>query len=544
MDNYIKRFSFFFFLILLTLGNFNSVFSENGEPEPIEEIWLKAQFIDTKNMTMQIYLTNFSFHNTTIVDYNGEVIFNSLENPSNYSAIYTDVLLIERGKPYFLIVEDLQGKNLTNVFYCTENILESIPISYWLGLEYQDYYNEYLDVFERAYNVILNLTRDGKEIETGGVTINRVSRSVAYGGYGAFTYGIAQWFEFPFIEERVYLPGNTANYTHPDYGTMTMSAGFALSTRFHELAHAVLLETSGNDPFPQEGLACFFEIELFRLLGYNTEYIRDRATVATYNFQNYVGTNHTLIATQFMNAHEHVFPGAWIAAYLLEDFVGYGEYESEIWGGVPVLLVPDYGWTFLSHYFMYSTIFDAPTGYNLNERLLFFFEVASGTSLREHFTSWGFNITDNYRKATYLKYCEKISVESKNYSIPMFANSTISNFNFNQSLRTISFTTDETNGTDNLCEIAIPDDLIWGDFSVYLDDSPLIEGVEYTSTNNGDYTIFSVTYIDGSHLIEIVGTEAIPEIPTFIISSILFALLLTIQGKRLIRKLESKITSY
>jgi hypothetical protein len=343
---------------------------------------------------MDINVRNFNPITYTVLDSDNNTI-TQLTFDSSTSIISNLLIDVDQGKPYFLIIKDSQGNNLTNVFYRTENILESMPISFWLGEEYQNSYNEYLAVFEEAYKILLNFTRNGKEIQTGGVTINRVNRAVAYGGWGRFTYGIHQWYEFPMIKQKAYLPGNKATYVHPTYGTMIMSAQGALSTRMHELAHAVLVETCGNDPFPQEGIACFFEIELFRLLEYTQEYIADSATISVGHFNNYVGENLTNAAPEFMNAYNHVFPGSWIAAYILEDLVGFGEFENQIWI-TPTNYLPDFGWDFLKDYFQYSTTLNAPPEYNLNERLLYFIELASKTSLKEDFINFGFNITSNY----------------------------------------------------------------------------------------------------------------------------------------------------
>ncbi len=114
------------------------------------------------------------------------------------------------------------------------------------------------------------------------------------------------------------------------------------------------------------------------------------------------------------------------------------------------------------------------------------------------------------------------------FPVELNGNSTISRFRFDASQRMISFNVTGPTGIIGFCNISIPEDLLWGDFSVYLDEALLVEVVDYTKTYNGTHNIFSITYNHSSHIIEITGTYAIPEYSSWIIPTLLLVATLVI----------------
>jgi hypothetical protein len=62
-----------------------------------------------------------------------------------------------------------------------------------------------------------------------------------------------------------------------------------------------------------------------------------------------------------------------------------------------------------------------------------------------------------------------------------------------------------------------------GDFPVYMNGEPMTEGTDYTQTANSTHTIIQITYSHSTHLVEITGTHAIPEISTWTATIILLA---------------------
>jgi hypothetical protein len=113
------------------------------------------------------------------------------------------------------------------------------------------------------------------------------------------------------------------------------------------------------------------------------------------------------------------------------------------------------------------------------------------------------------------------------YNVVTSSNSTIENFNLNQAQKQISFNVTGPTGTTGFCNVTIPDDLLWGEFSVYIDGSPLVQDVDYTQTYNGTHHTFYITYNHSTHTIEIIGTNVIPEFPTWT-SILLILIVLTV----------------
>ena len=96
------------------------------------------------------------------------------------------------------------------------------------------------------------------------------------------------------------------------------------------------------------------------------------------------------------------------------------------------------------------------------------------------------------------------------------SNSSISEFDFSVPSMQVSFNVTGLTGTTGFCNITIPEDSLWGDFSVYLNGEPLIEGSDYTRTYNGTHNSFYITYSHSSQMIEITGTHVIPEFSSLI----------------------------
>ena len=98
------------------------------------------------------------------------------------------------------------------------------------------------------------------------------------------------------------------------------------------------------------------------------------------------------------------------------------------------------------------------------------------------------------------------------------SNSTISNFQFIKEDKKLLFNVTGPTGETGYCNISIPEELLWGEFSIFMDDSPLVKDVDYTQTHNGTHYTFYVSYSHSTHSISITGTEVIPEFPLPIFS--------------------------
>ena len=131
---------------------------------------------------------------------------------------------------------------------------------------------------------------------------------------------------------------------------------------------------------------------------------------------------------------------------------------------------------------------------------------------------------------TTLIYPEKLfhnfTIDENTYLISTFSNSTISDLTFSQAEARLSFTVDGLSGTSGFCDITIPSELMSGTFSLFKDDVPLVENMDYIQSFNGTHYTFSLTYEHSTHTIEIFSTRVIPELTsialllTFIIATL------------------------
>jgi len=104
-------------------------------------------------------------------------------------------------------------------------------------------------------------------------------------------------------------------------------------------------------------------------------------------------------------------------------------------------------------------------------------------------------------------YQHKVPWNGIDYMVSVSTNSTVTNFAFDQQARTESFEVAGTNGTKGFCNITIPKELLNGDFSLWIDDSPL----SFTNTQNSTHSSLHFNYTHTIHKVTIVGTTVIPE---------------------------------
>jgi len=108
-------------------------------------------------------------------------------------------------------------------------------------------------------------------------------------------------------------------------------------------------------------------------------------------------------------------------------------------------------------------------------------------------------------------------IDSADYPVTVDSNSAIVGFEFNQTERQLSLNVTGLTGTSGFCDVMVPDSLVWGTFSLSMDGYALVEGDDYSQTHNGTHYTFHISYIHSDHTIEIVGSDAIPEFPAFLI---------------------------
>ena len=115
------------------------------------------------------------------------------------------------------------------------------------------------------------------------------------------------------------------------------------------------------------------------------------------------------------------------------------------------------------------------------------------------------------------------------YNVTVSTNSTLANFDFNESSKEIKFDTGSyiSQSDGGFCNVTIPKDLLRCD-SLY-DWQILLNGtsIAYTPNQNDTHTLIYFTYGDINQNVQIIGTEVIPDFPTWT-SILLILIMLTV----------------
>ena len=118
------------------------------------------------------------------------------------------------------------------------------------------------------------------------------------------------------------------------------------------------------------------------------------------------------------------------------------------------------------------------------------------------------------------------------YFVYVVSNSQVSNFSFNPERTLVQFNVSGDNGATGFCRVTIPKELIYADendWTVLVDDNPVTPSVN----EDADTTHLYFTYSHSSKTVEILGTYAIPEFPSWLILPLfLMATLVGITAKK------------
>ena len=147
---------------------------------------------------------------------------------------------------------------------------------------------------------------------------------------------------------------------------------------------------------------------------------------------------------------------------------------------------------------------------------------------------------------------EVITYLGKNYYVPIFTNSTVSEFKYDFSdpnAPIISFNVSGTTGM-GFCNITIPRALIdvkTGNWTVLIDET-LLPSENFTVTQNDDYVFIYLTYSHSDHTIKIVGTWVVTEFPPNMLPPILvilsfIAAIIAVKKRRKLSTLKTKYQS-
>ncbi len=121
-----------------------------------------------------------------------------------------------------------------------------------------------------------------------------------------------------------------------------------------------------------------------------------------------------------------------------------------------------------------------------------------------------------------IAYQEVIDYAGETYYVPIFTNSTLSEFNFNPSGKKIYFNVTGDTGA-GFCQVIVPRSLLYaalGEWIVKIDGIPL-NTTDFTVTENAEYVLIELNYAHSSHLIEIQGTWVISEFQSNVLPLVL-----------------------
>ena len=146
------------------------------------------------------------------------------------------------------------------------------------------------------------------------------------------------------------------------------------------------------------------------------------------------------------------------------------------------------------------------------------------------------NRQDNYPLMAPIKIFDAGTWEWTQYNVNIISNSTVSDFSFNpEEGALIRFNVEDETGTTGFCRVTIPKDLLDAEDDWIV----LVDGASVTPTVNEDTnnTYLYFTYQHSTKTVEIIGTTAIPEFPSWIILPLFMVeTLLTVVYKRLFKK--------
>ena len=127
--------------------------------------------------------------------------------------------------------------------------------------------------------------------------------------------------------------------------------------------------------------------------------------------------------------------------------------------------------------------------------------------------------TSDYIAKFYSQLFDAGTWETTQYNVHVVSNSTVSDFNFNSGDARISFKIEGEQGTMGFCNVTIPKNLLYSEntWVVLVDGTSVTPSVSEDTTN----TYLSFTYNHSTKTVKIIGTEAIPEFPSWTIMPLL-----------------------
>ena len=105
-----------------------------------------------------------------------------------------------------------------------------------------------------------------------------------------------------------------------------------------------------------------------------------------------------------------------------------------------------------------------------------------------------------------------VKAEGHDFDVQVASNSTsVSNLNFDEQNKKLSFTVQGDAGTKGVTEITIPKSLLSGDLTVMIDGQAMAQSDVVETASTDTETTLELNYHHSTHQIDIVGTSAVPE---------------------------------
>ena len=131
-----------------------------------------------------------------------------------------------------------------------------------------------------------------------------------------------------------------------------------------------------------------------------------------------------------------------------------------------------------------------------------------------------------------------VKAEGKDFDVNIASSSDVSNLQFDEQAKKISFTVSGQTGTKGTTDITIPKSLLNGNINVMLDGQVMSQADVIETANTQDETTFELNYHHSTHTIEIVGTNVVPEFPTsLMIMAVATSLLVVISTRQYLKHL-------
>lgn len=131
-----------------------------------------------------------------------------------------------------------------------------------------------------------------------------------------------------------------------------------------------------------------------------------------------------------------------------------------------------------------------------------------------------------------------VQAEGHDFDVQVASNSTsVTNLNFDEQNKKLSFTVQGDTGTKGVTEITIPKSLLNGDLTVMIDGQAMAQSDVVETADTDTETTLELNYHHSTHQIDIVGTNAVPEFGTMasvaLVVSVLTLVVVSSQIKRI-----------